>query len=47
MVKQNWNLAFAFFVPRQFAELEGAEKALRVKVTAALLREGCVLSFLL
>lgn len=47
MAKQNRNLTSTFLVPSQFAKLEGVEKALRVKVIAALFPEMSHSFFLL
>jgi hypothetical protein len=47
MKKQDQSYLSPFLVISKFAVLDGAEKALRVKIIAALLGEGCILSFLL
>jgi hypothetical protein len=44
MMQQNQNSISPFLVIKQ---QEGAEKALYVKVIAALFQKGCILSFLL
>jgi hypothetical protein len=47
MAENNQNQVSPFLVFSNLAKLDGAEKALGVKVIAALLVESCILSFLL